>query len=322
MIFRALRDSRSAFGLKPGHLQTLQAMLSFLRPGHGETVFASNVEICRRVGGIDERTLRRHIDRFIELGFMSRHDSPNRKRYRVRASDGRCISFGLSLSPLMERAQELLAIAQELENERRDRIFLRKQILTTLALIEATCPDHPLCIETRKILRRKLSVVEYRALQADIQAKASEVSTAVDTPKTTQLPANDGQTDRHHSKSEKIQKDLDKTLNPTQPQLETLLAVCDQAAGFAVEELTSWSDVETHAQTLAPMMGIHPSKFADTRRAIGDRRAACAIFIVLQMGKRIRNLAAYFHSITIGRKSAQFDPARLLRNMAATQSIV
>ena len=79
-IFRALRDSHTQFGLRPGHMQTLQALLSFLKPGHGETVFASNSEICRRVGGIDERTLRRHINRFVELGFMTRHDSPNRKR--------------------------------------------------------------------------------------------------------------------------------------------------------------------------------------------------------------------------------------------------
>ena len=53
-IFRALRDARSVFGLRPGHIQTLQAMLSFLKPGHGETVFASNYSICQRVGGIDD----------------------------------------------------------------------------------------------------------------------------------------------------------------------------------------------------------------------------------------------------------------------------
>uniref|UniRef100_A0AAN0M5V2 Helix-turn-helix domain-containing protein n=1 Tax=Yoonia rhodophyticola TaxID=3137370 RepID=A0AAN0M5V2_9RHOB len=98
-IFRALRDARSVFGLRPGHIQTLQAMLSFLKPGHGETVFASNNSICQRVGGIDERTLRRHINRFVELGFIKRNDSSNRKRYRVRSSGGHCISYGLSLAP-------------------------------------------------------------------------------------------------------------------------------------------------------------------------------------------------------------------------------
>ena len=35
-IFRALRDARSVFGLRPGHIQTLQAMLSFLKPGHAK----------------------------------------------------------------------------------------------------------------------------------------------------------------------------------------------------------------------------------------------------------------------------------------------
>ncbi|WP_430450571.1 helix-turn-helix domain-containing protein [Rhodophyticola sp.] len=57
------------------------------------------IQLCRRVGGIDERTLRRHINRFVELGFIKRNDSSNRKRYRVRSSGGECISYGLSLAP-------------------------------------------------------------------------------------------------------------------------------------------------------------------------------------------------------------------------------
>src|SRR6056297_2199019 len=135
-IFRALRDARSVFGLRPGHIQTLQALLSFLKPGNGETVFASNTSICERVGGIDERTLRRHIKRFIELGFIKRNDSANRKRYRIRSSDGDSISYGLSLTPLLQRADELITIAREIENTRQDRIFIRKQILTKLAHLE------------------------------------------------------------------------------------------------------------------------------------------------------------------------------------------
>jgi len=83
VLFRALRDSGKHFGLRAGQIQSLQAMFSFLKPGQGQTIFASNAELCRRIGGIDERTLRRHIERFVQLGFMVRHDSPNQKRYRV-----------------------------------------------------------------------------------------------------------------------------------------------------------------------------------------------------------------------------------------------
>jgi replication initiation protein RepC len=318
-IFRALRDSHTHFGLRPGHMQTLQALLSFLKPGHGETVFASNYEICRRIGGIDERTLRRHIDRFLELGFMTRHDSPNRKRYRVRSSDGQCISYGVSLSPLIERANELLAVAQEVENRRRDCIFIRKQILTRLAQLEEFCAENPFISEVRKILRRKLLIVEYRALLAKTETECDTMSTTVDTPKATYLPANDGQNDRHLSKSEKEDKDLERDETTGNPKIWNLIAVCNEASAFTTNMLRTWEDVEQHARTLAPMMGIHTTTFEKAKTAIGAQKASSAIFIMLQLGNRIRNFGAYFHSITLGRRVDQFNPSLLLERLASTE---
>lgn len=315
-IFRALRDTRSLFGLRPGHVQTLQAMLSFLKPGHGDTVFASNTAICRRIGGIDERTLRRHIDRFVELGFMKRQDSPNRKRYRVRSSSGQSISYGLSLTPLLDRANELLAAAQEMENARRDRIFLRKRILSRLAHLEEADPESIHSHGVRRVLRRKLSIAEYRALLDELDAHCEQMSTAVDTPNTMELPANDGQNVRHHSKSKKEEKDLESAHNGETPVLQTLTAVCDQATSLATASLRNWDDVESHARTLAPMMGIHTSTFEKAASKVGSRKTSCAIFIILQLGNRIRDFGAYFHSITLGRREIDFNPSRLLERLS------
>ena len=315
-VFRALRDTRSLFGLRPGHVQTLQAMLSFLKPGHGDTVFASNDAICRRVGGIDERTLRRHIDRFVELGFMTRHDSPNRKRYRVTSSEGRSISYGLSLTPLLARAGELLAAAQEMENARRDRLFLRKQILTRLAQIDEADPENNYAQQVRRVLRRKLSIAEYRAFLDQLNVQCKQMSTAVDAPKATKLPANDGQSVRHQSRSEKEQKDLESESNGETPELQTLKTVCDQATSFASNALRNWHDVESHARTLAPMMGIHESTFDKAAKKIGSQKTSCAIFMILQMSNRVRNFGAYFHSITLGRREPDFNPARLLDRLS------
>jgi replication initiation protein RepC len=317
-IFRALRDSRSMFALRPGHIQTLQAMLSFLRPGHGDTVFASNNEICRRVGGIDERTLRRHINRLVELGFMKRHDSPNRKRYRVRSSDGHAISYGLSLTPLLERASELLSLAQEIENNRRDRIFLRKQILTKLARIEEHEPSNGLLSEVRKTLRRKLKIVEYRNLLTIVDAEYNDMSTAVDAPETIKLPANDGQIVRHHSKSIKEQKDLERKQANDQPTVQKLISICDEAVSFSTKKLHSWLDIESHARSLAPMMGIHSNTFNKAKTAIGSEKASCAIFIILQLGNQIKNFEAYFQSITLGKRVQQFNPSIVLDRLSKT----
>jgi replication initiation protein RepC len=315
-IFRALRDARSVFGLRPGHLQTLQAMLSFLKPGQGDTVFASNESICQRIGGIDERTLRRHINRFVELGFIKRNDSSNRKRYRVRSSGGACISFGLSLSPLLQRADELLTLAQEMEQHRRDRIFLRKQILTKLAHLEEKDCENPFIQCARKALRRKLTISEYQALLADTDRECRLMSTAVDTPETVKLPANDGQTVRHHSKSEKEGKDLESPNPNRNLQPRQLTSVCNQAMSFALDELRSWHDIERHAGALAPMMNIHPETFNKAKNTVGAQKASCAIFIMLQLGQRIKDFGAYFHSITLGRHSEQFDPAALINRLS------
>lgn len=321
-IFRALRDARSVFGLRPGHIQTLQAMLSFLKPGHGETVFASNYSICQRVGGVDERTLRRHINRFVELGFMKRNDSANRKRYRVRSSGGDCISYGLSLAPLLERASELIAIAREMENNRRDRVFIRKQILTKLAHLEEHDPTNPIIHHTRKALRRKLSLPEYRALLANTDAECQSLSTPDDSPETMQLPANDGQTVRHQSKSEEEKKDLEEMVSTKTLKPELLTSVCDQATAFATEKLRNWTDIEAHARNLAPMMGIHPETFEKAKKTVGAQKASCAIFIILQLGQRIRDFGAYFHSITLGQRQTQFDPVSLIKRLSRTNESV
>lgn len=315
-VFRALRDARSAFGLKPGHIQTLQALLSFLRPGQGDTVFASNLEICRRTGGVDERTLRRHIDRFVELGMIARHDSPNRKRYRVSSRDGQVISFGLSLSPLLKRAGEFLNAAAELEEIRRDQIFLRKKILVGLAHIQSIEPGNAFADTARKTMRRKLAVDEYRLILEQVADHLRQMSTVVDVVITTKLPANDGQIVRHVSKSEKEEKESEGAKNDQLPSVATLTAVCREATAFAPDPLRTWDDIERHAQNLAPMMGIQSVTFHEASKRIGSERTAAAVFILLQLGTRIRNYAAYFHSITLGKRAECFKPAAILKRIS------
>ena len=320
-VFRALRDARSAFGLKPGHIQTLQALLSFLRPGQGDTVFASNLEICRRVGGVDERTLRRHIDRFVDLGMIERHDSPNRKRYRVSSRNGQVISFGLSLSPLLKRAGEYLSAAAEQHETRRDQVFLRKQILVGLAHIDSIEPGSAFSESARRTMRRKLAMTEYRCLLDQVTNHLSQMSTVVDVIITTKLPANDGQIVRHLSKSVKEQKESECAENDLLPTVPTLTTVCQEATAFAPAALRTWDDIERHAHNLAPMMGIQPGTFHEASKRVGSKRTATAIFILLQLGTRVRNYAAYFHSITLGKRADSFRPLAILATLSVSTSV-
>jgi replication initiation protein RepC len=291
-------------------------MLSFLKPGQGETVFACNREICRRIGGIDERTLRRHIQRLIDLGFISRHDSPNMKRYRIRASNGTSLSFGLSLAPLLERAAEIIAMAQQLQQERRDKAFMRKKILIQLARIDEAYGETEQTTAVRKTLRHKLTTAQYESISYDIDTICDGMAADIGTVKTVILSGNDGQNDRQLSKSlkESIDKETDKP--KPRPNIKLLSAVCTEACSFALKPLRTWEDVETHARLMAPMMGIDAHQFNKATEKQGAWKTASAIFILLQKGSKVRNFAAYFQSLTTGTKSHLFDPGRVLHRMS------
>jgi replication initiation protein RepC len=315
-VFRALRDAHGYYGLRANHLQSLQAMLSFLKPGQGEIVFACNTEICRRIGGIDERTLRRHIQRLIDRGFISRHDSPNLKRYRVRASNGASLSFGLSLAPFLERAAEIIATAQQLQQEHRDKTFLRKKILAQLTRLDEACGETEQTISIRKTLRRKLTMVQYESISSHVETVCDGITADIGAVKPVMLSANDGQHDRQLSKSlkESIDKETDEPKR--QPNIGLLSAVCTEACSFALNAIKTWEDVETHARTMAPMMGIDAHLFEQAAEKQSAWKAASAIFILLQMGRKVRSFAAYFQSLTTGAKSHLFDPGRVLLRMS------
>jgi replication initiation protein RepC len=136
----------------------------------------------------------------------------------------------------------------------------------------------------------------------------------VDTSAASEMSVNNGQNDRHLSRSEKEEKDLKSS--ETQLHITRLTDTCSEAIGFSQEPLKTWRDVERHARFIAPMMGIHAKTFDQAIVSIGHEKASAALFIVLQLGKRIRDMAAYFHSLTIGTRKNQFDPGTVLERIA------
>ncbi len=307
-ILRAVRDARQVLGLRSGHVQTLQAMLSFLRPGQGRVVFASNIELCRRAGGIDERTLRRHIARLETVGILVRKDSPNGKRYRVRGSSGDSLSFGLSLEPLFARADDLTALALAVEEERRECRFLRKRLLARLALHEDTNGETDETQAIRKQLRRRLTSGDYDMMLAALPETPSEIAKPDD------LPANDGQTVRHLSKS--VEETQDKTAEGSLPSPQTIRQICTQAMEFAMEKVESWADLLRIAHRLAPMLGISETHLTAAVQTRGAEQTALTVCLLTQMAKSIRNLPAYFQSVMLGQRAQSFDPVKVLDRLA------
>jgi len=100
--------------------------------------------------------------------------------------------------------------------------------------------------------------------------------------------------------------------------LAALTHACPQAAGFLLEKLSSSLDVVTRARRLAPMIGIDQVCYDAAEARHGQIGAALTIWGILEMQDKIQKLGAYFRAITSGKRSATFDPWRLIDRLIAT----
>jgi replication initiation protein RepC len=143
-LFRCLATIRERLGLSDRTLGVLNALLSF----HPETaltlpkdggdaascdlvVFPSNKALSQRAHGIAGTTLWRQLTLLVETGLILRRDSPNGKRYARKDASGKdrfSDAFGFDLTPLVARAAEFEAIAEDLARQRRAEQLLRERI--------------------------------------------------------------------------------------------------------------------------------------------------------------------------------------------------
>jgi replication initiation protein RepC len=123
-VFRDVCEARERLGLQDRALAVLDALLTFypdteLNAELNIVVFPSNGQLSVRAHGITGTTLRRHLAALVEAGLIQRRDSPNGKRYAHRNQDGEIEqAYGFDLSPLVARAADLAAIAQDVAAER------------------------------------------------------------------------------------------------------------------------------------------------------------------------------------------------------------
>lgn len=330
-IYRTLRDVASAFGLKPKVMQTLAALLSCLKPGKGTICFASNNELQRRLAGVSDKTIRRHIAELAAAGVLQRHDSPNGKRYSSRDPlSGEVEAYGIDLSPMIQKAPLWESALAELEIEGGRIRHCRTKLLARLARIDA---HGDIQIDTdaiRKILRRKSVTCQDIEGLLDAAEKAlgsvensalpsSKTAATADPSEQPQMSASGGQNDRDHSMSETEDKETDcsqpngaTTSTTVGEVLGKLHRACNDAMRFALEPIGSWQGIHRHAKMLAPMIGIDQSLIEAARMRLGDDQAALSIIAMVQLQPRVRNMQAYFRSLITGRRSKGFNVVRLL----------
>ena len=188
-IMAAVNTCGRDLGLRPATLVVLDALLSCLpcqssdgrevpvSPTTLLTVYASNETLCFRAKGLTDRQLRRHLEVLEASGLIQRRDSANGKRFPVMRQGKPIGAFGLDLSPLFARADELLTLALRRREEADELRGLRAQILH----LRAACLNLALDATAatfvdglRNLVRRaSLTLTEARAAFAQLTAVVS-----------------------------------------------------------------------------------------------------------------------------------------------------
>lgn len=196
-------------GIRQGAVVVLDALLSCL-PCKGAdgreapvsstnllTVYASNETLCFRAKGLTDRQLRRHLETLEAAGLIRRRDSANGKRFPIMQNGKPVGAFGLDLSPLFARSDDLLELALRRRDEADELRGLRSQILRLRAACTELPLDDALCnfvdglrnmvrrttltiVEARAALKKLTAVLTYHATkgaeeQEDADAPPSEV---------------------------------------------------------------------------------------------------------------------------------------------------
>lgn len=191
-IERALRYLRKDLGHSRSDHDVLAALLSFLpcalsdrgqeRPITPEmllTIYASNNTICDRAGGISDRTLRRAITRLEERGWIARRASSNGKRFPQRSGGQPVAAFGIDITPLLVRSQDLIDHAQhkaEIEEEKRGLLSEAKALRSACVnLLDGyTLPTW--INDLANIFRRTLSIADIRNIIEGLKTTLSDLA--------------------------------------------------------------------------------------------------------------------------------------------------
>lgn len=312
-----LTQAAETYELSHRTLTVLQALLTFLPTRHipsgpAGIVFASNQRLSERLHGMPESTLRRHLAQLLRAGIVSRHDSPNRKRFAHSRCGEITAAFGFDLSPIVHQADAISLAATEAQARQEELHALRDEVLMLRAtLIRETGHEEQLA-EVAKLLRRKAEKTELQEMTATLKdllktglekaSKTEEVSTAY------------AQNERHIQDSDIIHFDSEgqgacapERSQPVESKeaekdqsvsLGQVLSSCKEHQSFFTEPLRNWADVERISDKIAPMLGIDQPVMIDAKRIMGRKAAAITVLCMLEKVAAIRRPGAYLRRLT------------------------
>ena len=312
-----LTQAAETYELSHRTLTVLQALLTFLPTRHipsgpAGIVFASNQRLSERLHGMPESTLRRHLAQLLRAGIVSRHDSPNRKRFAHSRGGEITAAFGFDLSTLLHQAEAIRHAAAEAAARRERLLNLRDEVLMLRAEITHQIGHETKLAEVGKLLRRKTDEAQLKTMIETLKSllEGGEEPSL----EAKELSATDSQNERHIQDSDIIHLDseglgehtsdpgnvqrLERTQKDLGVSLRQVLTTCKEYRSFFPERLRNWTDLERVSDKIAPMLGIDHPVMIDAKRIMGAEAAAVTILCMLEKANAIRSPGAYLRRLT------------------------
>jgi replication initiation protein RepC len=348
-MFRTLTEIRERLGVSDRSLSVLNALLSFhpetalslpkgatsvaddvdSSDGEGASsscglvVFPSNKALGQRAHGMVSTTLWRHLTVLVQAGLIIRRDSPNGKRYarKVGAAAGERFSdaFGFDLTPLVARAPEFEAMAEELRALQMQRRLLKERISLhrrDVGKLIACGLDEGLPGDWQSFRQRFLGLMTplrrirddhgLDVLATDLAALRADVANTLEThANVLNMHSNDHQNSEHQSNSNtKWHSDLEPAskeegegaeLSETdigagdkRTEIETyplgmVMEACPDLRDYGpAGRVKTWGDFLEAARVIRPMIGISPDAWASAREVLGEIPAHVVVATILQ----------------------------------------
>ncbi len=347
-LYKDVCEAKTLLGTNDRALAVLSALLSFypdseLSEENGLVVFPSNKQLSLRAHGMPDTSLRRNLASLVDAGLILRRDSPNGKRYAHKGRAGEIEeAFGLSLAPLLARADEIAQAAEQVRTEAlhlkrtRERITLQRRDISKLievAVDEDVAGDWGgLWRRFRAVvdaIPRRAAISELVAILDELVAIRSEVDNALTSFDNDQnLDGNDHQYGRQQTESNtdsifELEPALEKSEGEVQPRPKTMeppkgyplgliLKACPDIVDYAVNGIGSWREFMATAAQVRGFLGVSPSAYADALDVLGQENTAIVIACILQRANHINSAGGYLRALTEKGRGGEFSVGPML----------
>ena len=306
-------------------------------------------------------TLRRHLAALVDCGLIIRRDSPNGKRFARRGQGGMIeMAFGFDLSPLVARADQFEAWAEEVRAEERalklvrERITLcRRDIAKMIATgVEAGVPTRRAgpgpsdWSEVHAIYRGIVDRVPRTATRLELEPIADELSLVADEVfnlledhvKAQNMASNEFQNGRHIQTSNPnpltdLEPGFRESPAPTfEPQAEPsrppqqgfplgmVLDACPDVLDYAKGGIANWRDLQATTAVVRSMLGISPSAWEAAQSVMGEIPAAIVVAAILQRGTAIVSAGGYLRELTRKAEAGEFSMGPMLMALISARN--